>query len=82
MVKKRIRKMIRRVIRWAFRDEKGQCGIAPVYHVAADVRLSQSKAEDILIRGLSTPGGRKVIVNTIKTARINRELKWQVSPEQ
>lgn len=74
MVKKTIRKMVRQVIRWAFTDEKGQCGIMPVLNIAADVHISHGKAEEIFVLGGSTSGGRKVITNTIRTARANREL--------
>lgn len=65
-----IKKLIRKLIRWAFAGEHGSFMVG----VGADARIDRSDAEEILIRGVSTPEGRKVIINTIKTAKTNREL--------
>jgi hypothetical protein len=74
-MQERIKKLLRRVIRWAFTDSKGkQWGIMPVRHVWADIEIDRSKAEEILILSAHTPAGRKVTVSTIRKAKVNREL--------
>lgn len=70
MIRKRLRKLLRKLIRWAFADEKGSFVIS----VGVEVGMRKCAAEDFFLRGLSGPKGRQVIVNNVKVARTNREL--------
>lgn len=65
-----IKKLIRKLIRWAMADVEGSFVIS----FGADVSIERPNAEEIFIRGASTPRGRKVITNTIRRAQLNREI--------
>jgi uncharacterized protein YoaH (UPF0181 family) len=46
----------------------------PSYYIRADINIDRSRAEDLLIRGLSSGEGRRVVISTIRQAKLNREL--------
>lgn len=73
-MRKRFRSILRRLIIWAVADPEARRVSAPVYRMRLDIEASQVEAEEMFIRGASTPNGRKVIVNTLQRAKINREL--------
>jgi hypothetical protein len=69
-----IRKLLRRLIKWAMADPKGQRNVSPINPHGIELKIDRSRAGEIFLRGASTPEGWSVIVNAIKTAQTNREL--------
>jgi hypothetical protein len=63
-----IRRLLRRLIKWALAEPKG--ADCPTLEIYADLAVP----ERLFISGVSTPTGRRVIVDTIRLAKINREL--------
>lgn len=69
-----IRKLLRRVIKWALTDPKGRWQYIPASIIKANIRIPKSEFETLFVSGGATPQGRKVIINTIKSAKTNGEL--------